>query len=552
MNIINGKYKKYETVSLPDRKWPDKEIQFHPIWCSVDLRDGNQALITPMTLEEKIKYFNMLIEIGFKEIEVGFPSASQIEFDFMRYIIDHNLIPKDVSIQVLVQSREELIKRTFEAIKGANKPIVHLYNSTSTNQRKIVFQKNMSEIIDIAIHGVRWIKQCEQIFNTPVILEYSPESFTGTEINNALDICNAVIKEWNPDKENKMIINLPATVEISTPNVYADQIEWMGRYLTNRESVILSVHAHNDRGSAVAATELALLAGAERVEGTLFGNGERTGNVDLITLAINMMTHGINPGLKINNINKIKEMVESINKLPVSERHPYAGSLVFTAFSGSHQDAINKGLKYMEKSDDPYWEVPYLPIDPKDIGRTYEGIIRINSQSGKGGVAYILEQNFGYMVPKSMQPIISKSIQSETDKQGIELSPEEIKAIFCKKYVNTSHPIGFVSYSISTCEHEVSCELKLNYYGEEHIVKGVGNGSLDASKMAIQNLVNMSDMEIENYVGHAKTEGSKSLAVTYVEMTRSSGSKFIGVGEDNDITVAAIKALISAVNAMIM
>ena len=404
--MLNFKrYRRNPVVNYPEREWPNKEIEKAPIWCSVDLRDGNQALIEPMVVEEKIEFFNLLVKLGFKEIEVGFPAASQIEFDFLRQLVDRKLIPDDVKIQVLVQCREHLIKRTFEALEGIKQAVVHIYNSTSTLQRDVVFNKNREEIKQIAIEGTRMVKEYVKDFKGKIFLEYSPESFTGTELDYALEVCTAVQKEWGATKENPIIFNLPATVEMNTPNVYADQIEWMDKHFEDRESIILSVHPHNDRGTGVAAAELALLAGADRVEGTLFGNGERTGNVDVTTIAYNMFSQGINPELNLENVNELIEVYERCCKMPVSMRHPYAGKLVFTAFSGSHQDAINKRITAMRERGQEHWEVPYLPIDPSDVGRDYEPIVRINSQSGKGGIAFVLENEFSYRLPKQMHPL---------------------------------------------------------------------------------------------------------------------------------------------------
>ena len=406
------RYKRVPVVDFPERAWPNKEIQKAPIWCSVDLRDGNQALVEPMVVEEKVEFFNLLLKLGFKEIEIGFPAASQIEYDFLRQLVERHMIPDDVRVQVLVQCREHLIKRTFEAIKGIKNVVVHIYNSTSTLQRDVVFHKNKEEIIQIAVEGTKLVKKYTQNFDGNIVLEYSPESFTGTELDYALEICTAVQETWGATPENPVIINLPSTVEMNTPNVYADQIEWMNTHFKNRDSIILSVHPHNDRGTGVAATELAMLAGADRVEGTLFGNGERTGNVDILTLAYNMFSQGINPELELENIREIAEVYERCTKMAIPERYPYAGKLVFTAFSGSHQDAINKGMQALKERNSQYWEVPYLPIDPGDIGRQYEPIVRINSQSGKGGVAFVMDTFFGFRLPKGMHKEFADVIQA--------------------------------------------------------------------------------------------------------------------------------------------
>ncbi|MBR5944499.1 MAG: 2-isopropylmalate synthase, partial [Lachnospiraceae bacterium] len=441
--MLNYKrYRKNPVVDYPERKWPNKEIEKAPIWCSVDLRDGNQALIDPMVVEEKIELFQFLVKLGFKEIEVGFPAASQIEFDFLRQLVDRKLIPDDVCVQVLTQCREELIDRTFESIEGCKQAIVHIYNSTSTLQRDVVFGMDRPEIIDIAIKGTKMVKERAAKFPGKIILEYSPESFTGTELDFALDICTAVQETWEATKENPIIINLPSTVEMNTPNVYADQIEWMNTHFKNRDTIILSVHPHNDRGTGVASTELALLAGADRVEGTLFGNGERTGNVDLLNVAYNMFSQGVNPELEIEHINDIIEIYERCVKIPIHPRHPYAGKLVFTAFSGSHQDAINKGVKAMRERNSEIWQVPYLPIDPADIGREYEPIVRINSQSGKGGVAFIMDTYFGFKLPKGMHKEFANVIQKISEKQG-EVSPEQIMEAFSSEYLEKKEPIHF-------------------------------------------------------------------------------------------------------------
>ncbi len=436
------RYKRVPVVNFPERTWPDKEIMKAPIWCSVDLRDGNQALVEPMVVEEKIEFFNMLIKLGFKEIEIGFPAASQIEYDFLRQLVERRMIPDDVRVQVLVQCREHLIKRTFEAIQGIKNVVVHIYNSTSTLQRDVVFHKGKDEITQIAIEGTKLVKKYAENFDGNIVLEYSPESFTGTELDYALEICTAVQDTWGATKENPIIINLPSTVEMNTPNVYADQIEWMNTHFKNRESIILSVHPHNDRGTGVAATELALLAGADRVEGTLFGNGERTGNVDILTLAYNMFSQGINPELEIENIREIAEVYERCTKMDIPERHPYAGKLVFTAFSGSHQDAINKGMQALHERNSQYWEVPYLPIDPSDIGREYEPIVRINSQSGKGGVAFVMDTFYGFKLPKGMHKEFADVIQAISEKQG-EVAPEQIMEEFRKDYMDRKEPMHF-------------------------------------------------------------------------------------------------------------
>lgn len=436
-----NKYKKFETIKLKNRTWPDNEITKAPIWCSVDLRDGNQSLITPMNIDEKVEMFQLLVNLGFKEIEVGFPSSSQIEYDFLRLLIEDNLIPDDVTVQVLTQAREHLIRRTFDALKGLDKAIVHIYNSTSILQRDVVFNKNKDEIKEIAVEGTKLVKTLSEEFDGKVILEYSPESFTGTEVDYALDVCEAVMDTWGADENNKVIINLPSTVEMDTPNVYADQIEWMCKNFSSRDRVILSVHTHNDRGCGVASTELALLAGADRVEATLFGNGERTGNVDVVTLALNLFSHGINPELDLSDMNNIKEIYERCTKMDVPPRHPYGGQLVFTAFSGSHQDAINKGMHAYKERKSEIWEVPYLPIDPADLNRQYEPIVRINSQSGKGGVYFVLDTIYGYNVPKQLRIDFSKIIQKISEKEG-EVSSEKVFEHFDDEYINIEKRIS--------------------------------------------------------------------------------------------------------------
>ncbi len=540
------KYSTYEKVNLPDRKWPDKHIEKAPLWCSVDLRDGNQALVTPMTLDEKLDFFKLLVRIGFKDIEVGFPSASMVEFDFVRKLIEDKIIPEGVRVQVLVQSRKHLIEKTFAALQGSSEAIVHLYNSTSEQQRRIVFKKDKQEILDIAVQGVVWIKEFMAKTGTKVALEYSPESFTGTELDFALQVCNSVIDEWQPSADNKLIINLPATVELSTPNVFADRVEWMSRNLKNREDVIISVHTHNDRGCAVAAAELGVMAGAQRVEGTLLGNGERTGNTDLITMAMNMYTQGVAPALDFSKMEDIIGTVERINKLAVPERQPYSGSLVYTAFSGSHQDAIKKGMEYRKNTDK--WDVPYLPIDPQDLGRTYEGIIRLNSQSGKGGVAYILEKEKGYVLPKAMHPELGWLIQSVADRTGQEVSPQQVIEAFNNEYLTIKGPIKFKDYTITAYhKHIVDCKLFVETQGEKKELEGSGNGPIDACKKALIASGIVGDFNISSYSEHALDIGSSAQAICYIEVELGN-NKCFGVGIDADITLAAIKSLICALN----
>ncbi len=547
--IPHGKYRPYPKIDLPDRKWPDNIIEKAPIWCSVDLRDGNQALINPMNLEKKLKLYNLLLEIGFKEIEVGFPSASKVEFDFLRKLVDDNLIPDDVRVQVLVQARKHLIQKTFESLKGVKKATVHLYNSTSVAQRKIVFRKEKDEIIKLALDGVAMIKEELKNHDGDILLEYSPESFTGTELEFAAEICNRVTEAWGIDENHKVIINLPATVEMATPNIYADQIEWMSRHLEAREHIFISTHTHNDRGTSVAATELALLAGADRVEGTLLANGERTGNVDIITLALNLFTQGVDPKLDFSDLPKVVEVVEYVTELPTHPRHPYVGELVYTAFSGSHQDAINKGLAYQAAKEDPFWEVPYLPIDPSDVGRTYESIIRINAQSGKGGIAYIMEKNFGYILPKAMQPEFARIVQAKSDEVVRELSDEEIFELFKKSYLENEGGIKLLDFTteISSSEERVQCKLTYLCDGEEIVSEGEGNGPIDACKNALNKECHY-DFVIKSYSEHSLSEKSCANAVAYIEIERSDYSRFFGVGVDSDITIASIKALFSALN----
>ena len=545
--ILEGKYKPYPQIDLPNRQWPTKTITHAPAWCSVDLRDGNQALINPMDMNKKLELFRLLLKLGFKEIEVGFPSASKVEFDFLRRLVDDNLIPDDVTVQVLVQAREHLIAKSFEALKGVKKATVHLYNSTSVAQRKIVFGKSKEEIIALALEGVELIKKYEKDFDGEIFLEYSPESFTGTELEFAAEISNAVTARWGISPTRKVIINLPATVEMATPNVYADQIEWMANHLDNRENVIISTHTHNDRGTSIAATELALLAGADRVEGTLLSNGERTGNVDIITLALNMLTQGVDSKLDFSDINEVLDVVERCTEMVTHARHPYVGELVYTAFSGSHQDAINKGLAHQKSSEDNFWEVPYLPIDPQDVGRTYESIIRINSQSGKGGVAYILEKNYGYQLPKSMHPEIGKIVQGVTDIKGRELSPDEILDIFKKTYYEAKEHISFVHVSLSSKEGVSRCDLTYNYNNQEITATGEGNGPIDACKNALMKDYK-NEFIINSYSEHSCGDKSSAKAVAYIELQTKNTISCYGVGADNNIATASIKAMFCALN----
>ena len=552
--MLNYKrYRRNPVVDFPERTWPDKEIQKAPIWCSVDLRDGNQALIDPMVVSEKIEFFQYLVKIGFKEIEVGFPSASQIEYDFMRQLVDRKLLGDDIVPQVLTQCREELIKRTFESIEGCKQAIVHIYNSTSTLQRDVVFHKDKPEIIEIALEGTRLVKQYAKNFPGKIILEYSPESFTGTELDFAAEICNAVINEWGPEPDNKIIINLPSTVEMTTPNVYADRIEWMAAHLDQRENVILSIHPHNDRGTGVASAELAMLAGADRVEGTLFGNGERTGNVDIMNIAYNMFSQGIDPGLAIENINEAIDIYERLNKMEIHPRHPYAGKLVFTAFSGSHQDAINKGVAAMKERNLDHWEVPYLPIDPADIGREYEPIVRINSQSGKGGVAFVMDTYYGFKLPKGMQREFADVIQAISEKQG-EVSPETVMENFREEYLNKKEPIHFRQLKVEDLSDEVETEfdtkVRVGYtdHGEEKVFEAAGNGPIDAVKHGLQDTFGI-EIKVLDYEEHALQSGSNSQAAAYIHLLDGkTGDATYGVGVSSNITRASVRAVFSALN----
>ena len=544
---------------MPDRQWPNRVIDHAPIWCSVDLRDGNQALVDPMNLEEKLEYFKTLIAVGFKEIEVGFPSASETEYEILRTLIDGHYIPDDVTIQVLVQARPHLIKKTFEAIDGAKNVIVHFYNSTSTLQRKVVFKTDMDGVIQIAVDGARLIyalteEEKKRHPEMNIRFEYSPESFTGTEMDNAVEICRRVMEELHITKENPIILNLPSTVEGSSPNGYADQIEYFCRHLPNRDAAIISLHPHNDRGEGVAATELALMAGADRVEGTLFGNGERTGNVDVVTLALNMWTQGVDPELDFHNINEIKEVYERCTKMQVPPRQPYAGELVFTAFSGSHQDAINKGKIYMEESGTPYWEIPYLPIDPADVGREYEPIIRINSQSGKGGTAFILANNYGIKMPKSMHPEFSAVVQKACDEKGKELKAEEVFDLFQQEYRNVCGPYRLVNYKISEEKNEQDDLTHVHFSGELKYkdnapvqIEGNGNGPVAAFCDAM-NQTEVASYQFVDYSEHAISVGSDSKAISYIHLKNPQGKDIFGIGVSHNIGYASMKGIICAIN----
>ena len=547
-------YKRYQRVPVmnyPEREWPNKEIEKAPIWCSVDLRDGNQALVEPMVVEEKIEMFNMLVQMGFKEIEIGFPAASQIEFDFLRQLVERRLIPDDVTVQVLTQCRDHLLKRTFESIQGIPKAVVHIYNSTSTLQRDVVFHMDREEIKQIAIDGVDMVKKYMEDYDGKVILEYSPESFTGTEMDYALDICNAVQRAWGPTPDNKMIINLPSTVEMTTPNVFADQIEWMSKHLENRESIVLSVHPHNDRGTGVAAAELAMLAGADRVEGTLFGNGERTGNVDILTIAYNMFSQGIDPELEIGDIKKIADVYERCTKMHIDPRHPYAGKLVFTAFSGSHQDAINKGMHALMERKSEIWQVPYLPIDPSDIGREYEPVVRINSQSGKGGVAFVMDSFFGFKLPRGMHKEFADVIQKIAEKQG-EVAPDQIMEEFRIEYLDRKEPYHFRKCKITDFESgdQFTTVAVVTYsdHGETKQFEGVGNGPIDAVKRGLEEELGIS-IKVLDYSEHALTSGSGAQAASYIHlMDQKTGKVTYGVGISSNITRASLRGIFSAVN----
>lgn len=552
--MLNYKrYRKNPVIDYPEREWPNKEIEKAPVWCSVDLRDGNQALIDPMVVDEKIEMFQYLIKLGFKEIEIGFPAASQIEYDFLRQLVERRLIPDDVRVQVLTQCREELIDRTFEAIEGCKQAIVHIYNSTSTLQRDVVFHMEREGIKEIAVKGTQMVKERAAKFPGKIILEYSPESFTGTELDFALDICTAVQEAWEPTREEPMIINLPSTVEMNTPNVYADQIEWMNKHFKNRESIILSVHPHNDRGTGVASAELALLAGADRVEGTLFGNGERTGNVDVLNIAYNMFSQGIDPQLNIEHVNEIIEIYERCCKIPIHPRHPYAGKLVFTAFSGSHQDAINKGVQAMKERQSEIWQVPYLPIDPADIGREYEPIVRINSQSGKGGVAFVMDTYFGFKLPKGMQREFADVIQAISEKQG-EVSPDMIMQKFREQYLDQKEPIHFRKLRIDDLSGETDSEFDTRVtvlytdHGTEKTFEAVGNGPIDAVQRGMQTEMGVK-IKVLDYEEHALQSGSNSQAAAYIHLLDADdGRVTYGVGVSSNITRASVRAIFSAVN----
>jgi 2-isopropylmalate synthase len=542
------KYRPFAPINLPDRRWPGRVIERAPIWCSVDLRDGNQALVEPMGPDRKRRMFDLLVKLGFKEIEVGFPAASETDFGFIRELVEQDLVPEDVTIQVLTQARPELIARSFESIRGAKRAIMHLYNSTSTLQRRVVFGLDKQGIIDIAVNGARLIRDlAEEMPRTDVIYQYSPESFTGTELDFAVEICEAVMDVWQPTREKKTILNLPATVEMATPNVYADQIEWFGRNIRDREAITLSLHPHNDRGTAVAAAELGVMAGADRVEGTLFGNGERTGNVDVMTLALNLFSQGIDPALEIRDIDEIVRTVEHCNQLPVHPRHPYGGELVYTAFSGSHQDAIKKGFEALEKRNDDLWEVPYLPIDPKDLGRTYEAVIRVNSQSGKGGVAYVLKADHGLDLPRGLQIEFSRRVQEVADRTGKELMSADIWALFEETYL-VRGGIGLADYNLfpepgAPNQRRIAASVVID--GSERQIEGVGNGPIDAFVDALRSECGIG-LTVGDYREHALGAGADAQATAYVEVRDARGESLWGVGIDANIVTASLKAVASA------
>jgi 2-isopropylmalate synthase len=539
------KYRAFPAIDLPDRQWPSKTITTPPIWMSTDLRDGNQALIEPMSTEKKLRFFDMLVKIGFKEIEVGFPSASQTDFDFVRTLVDENRIPDDVTIIVLTQAREELIKRTVASAVGAKRAIVHLYNSVAPVFRRVVFNMTREEITAIAVNGTTLVKQLVAAHpDTEWGFEYSPESFSTTELDFSLAICDAVSAAWQPTPARKMIFNLPSTVECSMPNIYADQIEWMSRHLARREAIVLSVHPHNDRGTAVASAELAVLAGADRVEGCLFGNGERTGNVDLVTLAMNLYTQGVHPGLDFSDIDAVRQLVEQCNELPVHPRHPYAGDLVFTAFSGSHQDAIKKG--FAQQQADALWEVPYLPIDPADLGRSYDAVIRVNSQSGKGGMAYLLEKEYGLALPRRLQIELSRAVQKVADASGREISAAGIHDIFSSEYLEQSSPYAYSGHKMvedTSSAEPVQIDVTLTREHAVQHLQGGGNGPIDAFVDALG-----LDIKLMDYHEHSIGSGADARAACYVELRLADGPTVFGAGIDSNIVTASFKAVLSAVN----
>jgi 2-isopropylmalate synthase len=554
---ISKKYQPMPRIDLPERQWPSRTLTHAPIWCSVDLRDGNQALADPMSIAEKIEMFDLLVRLGFKEIEVGFPSASQVEFEFVRRLIEEKRIPDDVWIQVLVQCREDLIERTVQSLEGAGRAIIHVYNSTSPLQRKIVFKTERAGIVEIARRGVNWVKERLPVLaGTEIRLEYSPESFSSTETEFAVEICEAVMDVWQPTPDSKIILNLPVTVEYHTPNVHADQIEWFAKHLRNRDSVLISLHTHNDRGTGVAATELGLLAGADRVEGTLFGNGERTGNLDIITVALNLVMQGIDAGLDFSDLPEIRKVYERCTRMTIHPRHPYAGDLVFTAFSGSHQDAINKGFKFMEeklaKEGDELWEVPYIPIDPRDIGRSYDAIIRINNQSGKGGVAYLMRTEFGYQLPKEMHREFGKIVNDLADELGREVTLAEIQELFRKEYLERRDVLVLDRFFVERSREsdQVACEVGLQVRGVARTLHGRGNGPIAALVDALRR-GKIADFDVHQYSEHSLGTGAGALAVSYVEIEGASGRRLFGSGEDTNIELATVRAVISGVNRLL-
>lgn len=542
------KYRPYPQVCIKNRQWPNKTIQKAPIWCSVDLRDGNQALEVPMSLEQKMQFFTFLVNMGFKEIEIGFPAASDTEFEFTRALIENNLIPDDVTIQVLTQSREHIITKTFEALAGAKNAIVHLYNSTSTLQREVVFGNTKEQTIELAVFGAKLIlEESKKHPETNWVFEYSPESFTGTEVDFSAEICNAVGEVWQPTPQKKIIYNLPSTVEMSTPNIYADQIEYMCSHIKNRDSVIVSIHTHNDRGTGVASTELGILAGADRVEGTLFGNGERTGNCDIVTVGLNLYTQGIDPKLDLSNIAEAMEIYEKSTCMPIHPRHPYVGDLVYTAFSGSHQDAIRKGMEKMKEHPD-VWAVPYLPIDPMDVGRNYDPIIRINSQSGKGGVAFVLEQNYGLHLPKAFQQNLSKVVTKISDECHSDLSSKRIYEIFNEEYVDIRDILKLEKYrEMEVAKDFASIEAKVFLRGEQRTITGEGNGIMDAFCRAIEKMLDMK-FEIVDYREHSMEYGTKSRAISYVQISTEKGGTYFGAGTSSNIIKSSLRAITSTIN----
>ena len=547
-----GKYQSFPVIKLENRSWPDRQITQAPIWCSVDLRDGNQALATPMTVAKKMKMFDLLVSCGFEEIEVGFPSASSTEFEFVRRLINEDRIPEDVTIQVLVPAREDLIKTTIESLVGAKKVIIHLYNSTSPAQRKDVFGLEKPDIIALARQGAVWVKQYSEglsLQGTEVSFEYSPESFSATEVEFALEICESVIKVWQPTPDHKMIINLPETVEVATPNVYADQIEWFCQNISSRDSIIVSVHTHNDRGTGVASTELGLLAGADRVEGTLFGNGERTGNLDIIIVALNLFSQGVDPELDFSNLEPIREVYESCTEMTVPPRHPYSGELVFTAFSGSHQDAISKGLRARRKKllrGEKVWDVPYLPIDPTDIGREYKEVIRVNSQSGKGGVAYLLENSYGIYLPRDMQREFGLISGKLIDTLGREVTAIDLKLMLWKEYIERVEPYTLDNFTSINNSEGCQCDSVVCYHDQRLLLSGKGNGPIDAFILSLHNHINV--RVADQYYEHTLGEGSRASAITYIQLLFPDGEKRWGVGVDESTEMASIKAIISALN----